>query len=202
MMVVVLTAPACAEIRRFTVTPHEICPGTTVKTDWDATGKPSVTTQPDLKPQSGRTYLPTADTDFLMTVRGFLKTAKAPPNRVTLYTGTPPSPVPMSQPLTFTTKCVGNNVVAEDTLVPADWDPRLMIATIASGEDREITIAHEGREATFTPANNSSTSFSGTRLSGSWKITVPLSSTEKCSGENPPTSLHQIALTPSLYCRN
>ena len=191
---------ACAEIRKFTVIPHEICPGTTVKAAWDITGSPTVRTSPDLKPQSDQTYAPTTDTDFTLTAKTLLKSETAPPNTVTLYTGTQAAPKAMAQPLVFRTKCVGNVVVAEDRLLPEDWDSKLAISTITSNEDREITIEHEGKQATFTPQSPLSFAFAGTKTLGEWRVTVPLKAGESCTGTTPPRGLGQIALSPSLYC--
>jgi hypothetical protein len=192
----------CAAVRKFTVTPHEICPGTRVKTDWDVTGRPTVRTSPDLPPESDRTYAPTANTDFIISAKTLLKTATAPPNTVTLYTGTSGSPREMDQPLTFRSKCIGNLVVAQQDLRPQDWDSKITIESMTSNEDREVTIEHDGKRATLTPQNPASAVFSGSRMVGSWRISLPLKSGETCTGDTPPGGLDQIAFTPSLYCGN
>jgi len=191
---------ACAEIRRFTVTPHEICPGTSVKTEWDVTGTPTVTTSPEVKPQGDRTYRPTTDTQFVLTVKALFSQKTAPANAVTVYTGTAAAPAEMGQLFVFRAKCAGGSVVAEDTLVAADWDSRLSIATITSIEDRNITIEHEGKRAVFTAQAPTSSALAGTRMVGHWRITVPLRPGESCNGAAPPGDLRQIALKPSLYC--
>jgi hypothetical protein len=190
----------CAEIRTFTVTPHDICPGTSVKTDWDISGKPKLTTTPPLAPQSERVYVPTSDTDFTLTAKALLNKKTAPPNTVTLYTGTPSAPKEMPQPLVFRTTCVDGVVIAAETLLAEDWDPKLAVATITSGEDRDITIEHDGKQATFTAQNPTSSGLTGTKMVGMWRITVPLKPGESCSGSNPPTELNKIVLSPFLYC--
>lgn len=176
-----LSTASCASRMEFTVTPHEICAGTPVKVDWRvARGSPRLTTDPPITQQSDRTYLPATTTRFIITVKPWIGKPKRRETAATVYTGT------ISQPensdMAFRTRCEGRDLIGSFDRPAAEWDPRLTVGLVESGEGRDLSVTHEGREATLTAQQMTTSAFDGTMLGGSWSVRVPLLSSERCDG--------------------
>jgi hypothetical protein len=181
----------CApKIHRFTVTPSHTCAGTPVTLDAQVTGTPTLTVDPPLPEQPGRVYVPQVTTHFVISVKRWpSKKPAGSEAEVRVFPGTRgPDEV------TAKVRCQGGTVsgtVPRDTI---QWDPRLQVTVVESGEDREITVSHAGRTAGLTPQAPTTRAFEGTSPGGDWTISSPLRPGEACgSGAVLPTSLNVSA---------
>ena len=177
-----LAAGSCAtKIHSFTVTPHEICVGTPVKVDWSVKGgRARVTTNPAINPQTDRMYLPSTTTQFIITVKPWIGKPKSKETAATVYTGT--ASQPETSEMGFRTRCEGNSLLGSFDRQLTEWDPRLTVGLVESGEGRDVTVNHQGKQATLTAQQPSTNAFDGTKLGGSWSVTVPLLPSERCDG--------------------
>jgi len=193
-------ASACEpNVRRFSVVPHHVCTGTPVMLAWEVAGCPTVTTDPPLKPRSGRTYIPTTTTAFTLTARRWPRKPKASQTEAKVYDSAATSPHPDEMPFSMT--CRGDSIVGTLERPLAEWDSRLLVATVQSGEDRTVTLGHDGRAATLTALNPTTDTFDGTTLGGTWTVSAPLLASESCDGTaHRPTDL--ILVTAYARCAN
>ena len=188
----VLTAAAsvgCApKIHRFTVTPSHVCVGTPVKLDAQVTGTPTLTTDPPLAQQPGNVYVPEATTHFVISVtRWPTKKPKGSEAEVRVFPGEPDE-------VTAKVRCEGATVTGTLRRDPAEWDPRLQVTVVESGEDREVTVSHAGRTARMTPEASATRAFEGTSPGGDWTISSPLRPGETCgAGAAIPANLNVSA---------
>jgi hypothetical protein len=195
MVVPLVACSACAPKIKFTVTPHELCPGTRVIAEFEVKGgRAKVTNDKQLAAQSGNVYVPTVTTTFVITVKPLVGRPKSKETQATVYEGTVSQPE--ASEIGFKPKCEGSSLVATLERPLAEWDPKLTVGSVESAEGRDVTVAHEGRQATLTARQPRSTAFDGTRLGGTWSITVPLLPTEKCdgAGSTPPDLIIVTAL--------
>src|SRR5262245_24368485 len=127
--------PACApKIARFTVVPHHLCSGTPVGVDWEVTGSPRLTTAPPIAPQADRTYAPTATTVFTLEVRRWPGKPKTSQTEAKVVQGTAAGPE--ADEIPFNLKCEAGALVGTLERPPADWDARIRVGALESGEDR------------------------------------------------------------------
>jgi hypothetical protein len=183
------TGAACApKIHRFTVTPSHICAGTPVKLDAQVTGTPTLTIDPPLTEQPGNIYVPQATTHFVISVtRWPIKKPKGSEAEVRVFPGGPDE-------VTAKVRCEGGTVSGTVAREPAEWDPRLQVTVVESGEDREVTVTHAGRTARLTPQAPTTSAFEGTSPGGDWTISSPLRAGETCgTGGATPANLNVSA---------
>lgn len=183
------TAAGCApKIARFTVTPSHVCAGTPVKLDARVTGTPTLTIDPPLTEQPGHVYLPQATTHFVISVKRWpIKKPKGSEAEVRIFPGEPDE-------VTAKVRCEGGTVSGTQRRDPAEWDPRLQVTVVESGEDREVTVAHAGRTARLTPEAPATNAFEGTSPGGDWTISSPLRAGETCdAGAAIPANLNVSA---------
>jgi hypothetical protein len=179
-----------ARVDRFTVMPSHICAGTPVKLDMQVAGTPTLTIDPPLQPQVGQVYVPQATTHFVVAVTRWPPNTKAgSETEVRVMPGTPPAP----DEVTASVSCVGDKVTGTLLRSPEEWDRRLRVGIVESGEDREVIVSHEGREARLTVQKPSTSAFDGTSLGGAWVISSPLQSQERCAGVPPPPNLLNVS---------
>lgn len=173
---------ACAPtISRFTATPHEVCPGTPVQIAWRVSGgSAKLTTDPPLSSQSDESYVPTTTTQFILTVEPLLGKPKSRETEATVYTGIAGEPQPSE--IAFMPPCQRGGVVATAERPLAEWDPRLTVGWVETNEERDLTLSHEGRQATLTAGQPGTQAFDGTQLAGTWSLVIPLLPSESCDG--------------------
>ena len=182
-------AVACApKIHRFTVTPSHVCAGTPVTLDAKVTGTPTLTVDPPLSEQPGHVYVPQATTHFVISVKRWpTKKPKGSEAEVRVFPGGPDE-------VTAKVRCEGGTVSGTQSRDPAEWDPRLQVTVVESGEDREVTVTHAGRTAHLTPQAPTTSAFEGTSPGGDWTISSPLRAGEACgSGTAVPANLNVSA---------
>ena len=179
---------ACAPtISQFTATPHEVCPGTPVQIKWKVSGgSAKLATDPPLSSQSEETYVPTTTTQFILTVEPLLGKPKSRETEATVYTGVASQLQPSE--IAFMPPCQPGSVVATAERPLAEWDPRLTVGSVETDEERDLTLSHEGRQATLTAGQPGTQVFDGTKLAGSWSLVIPLLPNESCdgTGDRPP----------------
>jgi hypothetical protein len=200
LIVAIAGVPSCAPtIRRFTVLPHDVCKGTPVVAEWDVSGgRATISTDPNLPPQSGRTYVPATTTKFVLTVTPLVGKPVAKPNEVTVFTGTAGQPEPDQISFEEIT-CQAGQVTGTANRPFTGWDQRLTVGLVESGNDRSVSVNHEGRTAVLTTQEPTTRVFDGTKLGGTWTVSVPLIGTEKCdgTGTKPPDL---VIVTAQVYC--
>lgn len=179
---------ACAPtIRQFEVTPHAVCPGTPVAITWKVRGgSAKLTTVPPLRSQSNETYIPATTTRFILTVEPFLGEPKSRETEATVYTPIPDEP--LTSEIAFTPPCQRDRIVAKAERPFEEWDPRLTVGRVETSEARDLTLSHEGRQATLTARESGTETFDGTQLAGTWTLEIPLLPNERCDepGNLPP----------------
>jgi hypothetical protein len=191
LVVALASAAGCApKIHRFTVTPSHVCAGTPVTLDAQVTGTPTLTIDPPLAEQPGHVYVPQATTHFVVSVRRWPSKKRAGSEtevRVFPGTGDPDE-------ITAKVRCDGGTVSGTQSRDAREWDPRLQVTVVESGEDREVTLAHAGRTARLTTQAPTTRAFEGTSPGGDWTISSPLRPGETCeSGAAMPTNLNVSA---------
>ena len=188
-----------AHITRFTVLPHDICTGTTVVAAWKASGgRARISAHPPLDEHPRRTYLPAETTTFVLTVKPLIGRPDQKPNEVTVFSATSDHPEPDG--LSFEDlKCENGMVTGSADRPFTEWDGKLSVSSIESGDGREVAVTHEGRTATLTAQAPTTSEFKGTKLGGSWSVRVPLLPAEKCdgTGAKPP---NLVMITVQVYC--
>jgi hypothetical protein len=182
-------APGCAPtITRFTVTPSHVCAGTPVTLDARVTGTPTLTIEPPLREQPGHIYVPEATTHFVISVKRWPnKKPKGSEAEVRVFPGQPDE-------VTAKVRCENGVVSGTQRRDPTEWDPRLQVTVVESGEDREVTVTHAGRTARLTPQARATSAFEGTSPGGDWTISSPLRAGETCdAAEAGPANLNVSA---------
>jgi hypothetical protein len=195
-----VAATSCsAHIKEFTVLPHEICKGTIVVAAWKASGgRGKVATEPPLEQRAQRTYLPAETTTFVLTVKPLIGKADQKPNEVTVFSATSSDPEPDG--LSFEGLTCANGFVTGTADRPfTEWDAKLSVSSVGSGDGREVAVTHESHTATLTAQTPATAEFKGTKLGGTWTVRVPLLPSEKCdgSGAKPPDV---VIITAQVYC--
>jgi hypothetical protein len=190
VLVATLTSACTAKVGRFVVKPSHTCAGTPVTLDMSVTGKATVTTDPPLEPVSRRTYQPRTTTHFVVAVEWWLPPSKdGSETEVTVMPGDPPR----QDELTANVACQGGVLVGTLLRSVDEWDPRLTVETVESGEDRDVTVRHEGRQAHLTPRQPSTRIFEGTSPAGEWIMSSPLLGHERCGSTPPPPNLLNVS---------
>jgi len=197
VLLVCLMAGGCAaRINRFVVAPHHLCSGTAVRVDWDAAGRASLTTDPPLQPQAGgRTYAPSTSTVFTLTAKRWpRKPAVSQAEATVLQTGAGAGAEDQDpDELPFQMSCSEGRLVGTLTRPVSEWD-RLLVGTLESDGEREIVVAHDGKEVRLSTRTPSTTAFEGMALGGTWTVTAPLLAPEACgSTTHPPPDLFVIS---------
>ena len=191
LVLVFASAAGCVpKVHRFTVTPSHVCAGTAVTLDAQVTGTPTLTVDPPLAEQPGHVYVPQATTRFVISVKRWpAKKAAGSEAEVRVFPGTgDPDEV------TAKVRCAGGTVSGTLARDAIEWDPRLQVTKVESGEDREVTVSHAGRSARLTPEAPSTRTFEGTSPGGEWTISSPLRPGEACdSGAALPTNFSVAA---------
>jgi len=178
MLAIATLALGCAaKVNRFAVVPSHVCAGTPVKLEMDVVGSPTVTIDPPLQPEPNQTYIPQQTTHFVVSVRrGPLNSKEGSETEVKVMPGTPAEP----DEITAAVVCQDQRLAGAIPRAPGEWDPRLRVTTVESGQDREIVVSHEGREAHLTPQGPSTSAFEGTSPGGTWTLWSPLRNGEQC----------------------
>ena len=197
LAVVAAAGVACAaKVARFDIVPSHVCAGTSVKLDMQVKGTPSVTVSPPLPQEPGQTYIPMTTTRFLLKVRRWPLKPVGSEAEVKVMPGDPPEP----DEITASVTCQANKVAGSVQRPAFEWDPRLRVTTVESGEDREISISHAGRSATLTPQNPTTNVFAGTSPSGDWTLRSPLKPGEECGADLAPPNL--LNVSAQVRCGN
>lgn len=190
MAVALLFGPACAaKVLKFEVAPSHVCAGTPVKLDMQVVGTPSVTTDPPLTEQAPHTYMPTTTTHFVLKVRRWPRKPVGSEAEVKVMPGHPAEP----DEITASVVCQTDKLLGSVVRPPAEWDSRLRVTTVESGEEREVLVTHEGRSARLTPGNPTTSVFDGTSPGGEWTLSSPLEAGESCGASPPPPNLLNVA---------
>lgn len=190
MAVPLLAGPACAsKVLKFEVAPSHVCAGTPVKLDVLVVGTPSLTISPPLTEQAGHTYLPTTTTHFVLSVRRWPRKPAGSEVQVKVMPGNHAEP----DEITASVVCQTDKLLGTVVRRPAEWDSRLRVTTLESGEEREVLVTHEGRSARLTPASPTTNAFDGTSPGGDWTLSSPLKAGERCRASPPPPSLLNVA---------
>lgn len=192
-----LVGPACApKVLKFEVTPSHVCARTPVKLDMQVVGTPSVTINPPLTEQAGHTYVPITTTHFVLSVLRWPHKPCGSEAEVKVMPGNPAEP----DEITASVACETDKLIGTVPRPPAEWDPRLKVTTVESGEDREVLVTHEGRSARLTPASPTTNAFDGTSPGGDWTLSSPLKAAERCEANRPPPNLLNVAA--QMRCGN
>jgi hypothetical protein len=169
---------ACApKIARFTVTPSHICAGTAVKLDAQVTGKPTLTVDPPAAVQPGNVYRPQVTTHFVISVKRWPSKKPAGSEAEVRVLPVPGEP----DEVTAKVRCDGTLVSGTLGRDASEWDPRLQVVLVETGEDRELTVTHAGRTARLTREAPSTRAFEGTSPGGEWTISSPLPAGQTCA---------------------
>ncbi len=161
-----------------------------MRLDLKVNGQPSVTSEPPLPSPGDHVYLPTTTTRFHLTVRRWLQKDAVSETEVRVMAGAlDAEPDEISIPVT----CQENRLVGSLERLPAEWDRRLRVARVESGEDRELRIVHEGREARLSPQDPATSAFADTGAAGTWAVSAPLGPAERCDATPAPPDLLTIA---------
>jgi hypothetical protein len=190
----ILTAAAvttCApKIHRFTVTPSHVCAGTPVKLDAQVTGTPTLTIDPPVAEQPASVYRPHVTTHFVISVKRWPSKKPAGSEAEVRVFPAPGAP----DEVTAKVRCDGATVSGTLTRDTAEWDSRLQVTVVESGEDREVMVSHAGRTARLTPEAPATHAFEGTSPGGDWTISSPLRPGETCgAGAAIPANLNVSA---------
>jgi hypothetical protein len=193
----VLTLPGCAaRVVRFQAAPSHVCAGTPVTLTVETVGSPAVSTAPPLAEGPGRTYRPAVTTRFFLTVSRFLGKKARSETEVRVMPGSPGE----ADEITANVVCAGGRISGTVQRDPAAWDPRLRVAAVESGEDRDVEVVHEGRSATLTPQQPTTSAFEGTSPGGAWTLSSALRAGESC-GSSPPVA-DILNLSAGVRCRD
>lgn len=188
--VALLGAPACApKVLKFEVTPSHVCSGTPVKLNIQVAGTATITTTPALPHQPGQTYIPTTTTHFVVSVSRWPRKPAGSETEVKVMPGNPAEP----DEITANVSCQADKVAGTVPRTASEWDTRLKVTTVESGEDREVLVTHEGRSARLTPQSPTTTAFDGTSPGGDWNLSSPLKGGEKCGASPAPPSLLNVS---------
>ena len=180
----------CApKVIKFEVTPSHACSGTPVRLEMRVVGTPTITTDPSLAEQAPHQYVPTTTTHFVVSVRRWPGKPAGSETEVKVMPGEPGEP----DEITANVNCQADNLAGTVARPAHDWDPRLRVTTVESGEDREVLVSHEGRSARLTPDSPSTNAFDGTSPGGDWILSSPLRSGERCGASPPPPNLLNIS---------
>lgn len=174
---------------RFDVIPSHACSGTPVRLELRVAGTPTITTEPSLAEQADHTYVPTATTHFVLSVRRWPGKPAGSETEVKVMPGEPAEP----DEITAQVRCEADQLTGTVPRAVREWDPRLRVTTVESGEEREVIVSHEGRSARLTPESPSTNAFDGTSPGGDWILTSPLRSGERCGASPPPPNLLNIS---------
>lgn len=186
-----------ASVNRFAVVPSHVCAGTPVKLEMDVLGSPTITVDPPLEQQAGETYVPETTTHFVLSVRRWpLGSRAGSETEVKVMPGTPAQ----VDEIAAAVICQDQKITGSLLRPQGEWDPRLRVTTVESGEDRDIVITHEGREGRVTPQNPTTTAFDGTSPGGAWTFSSPLGNGERCDGSRAPLNL--LNVSAQVTCGN
>jgi hypothetical protein len=134
---------------------------------------------------------------FILTLKPVIGKAVSKEAAVKVFTGTASSPEP--DKIGFEPKCSGGTIVQQVERPPSEWDQKLLVGALESTGSRDISIEHEGRQATLTSQAPKTDTFDGMKLAGKWRISSPLLPSESCdgTGQKPP---RVVILTAHVRC--
>jgi hypothetical protein len=122
-----------ARVARFAVVPSHVCAGTPVKLEMDVLGSPTISVDPPLEQQAREIYLPETTTHFVVSVRRWpLGSRAGSETEVKVMPGTPAE----ADEITAAVICHDEKVTGSIVPPQGEWDPRLRVTTVESGEDR------------------------------------------------------------------
>ena len=183
-----LLAGACsAKVHHVVASPSHVCAGTPIVLDVKVTGRKTLTIDPALEPDGRSIYRPQTSTRFMVTAKSCL-----PPGTDGGEAGVTVLSPDEPDEITANVVCQGGELIGTVPRPPAEWDPRLRVRTIESGESRAISIRHAGREARLTPQMPTTRAFEGTSPGGDWILSSPLVGSERCGGNPPPPDILNV----------
>jgi hypothetical protein len=199
-LVLAVIATGCApKVVRFDVVPTHVCEGTPSLASWEISGRPELSTAPGLQPLPGQgpRYQVTEDTVFTLQAKRWPRKPDVSESEVKFHR-TPP---PVKELVVVKLACEGRNLVGVLPRPAAEWDPKILLETVASDGTREVRVDHEGRHATLTVATPSTDAFRGATMAGVWQVMTPLSPNERC-GDPASAPPGRIILTTHFACGN
>lgn len=189
-----LIAAACApKITRFDVLPSRVCEGTSSLVTWDISGTPELATNPPIQPLTGEPlrYQAIEDTTFTLTAKRWPHRPAVSETEVRVHQ----MAAPVRELIAFQMTCEGTSLVGLLPRPATEWDRKIRLETISSDGKREMTVEHEGRSATLSPAEPSTRTFQGAAMAGMWKLTTPLGMNERCGDPAAPPPARLILIT-------
>jgi hypothetical protein len=196
---IAVLALACAgcwgpSISRFDVTPPVLCGGEKAVVTWDARGETALAIQEEPSEGAASDCLASGQETFALTL-----TSHSQSNEVERRVELVQLHANATEPIALRANAVeGTNVVATGEKNPGLWESRVEVATIASCQNRPITVEHAGKSAVIVPGNEPSDALSGTPLSGAWELRSTLTDPEV---KTPSLRPKELIVLATLRCR-
>lgn len=168
---------SCASIQSFDARPRNACEGDAVIVSWQATGRVSLRSLPDLPdtvevPEAGsRSFAVTAPTRFELEARGAFGDASAEAEI---------DVAPQRHTFGEIASCASEGGSLRAVMqLDTQLSPAFRIASVDNVLSREIGVEKDGRTAHLAPGAQSA-ALSGLPVLGEWILTSPLSDGETC----------------------
>ena len=173
----------CAQIKSFSVAPSAVCPGETVKIDWQASGNngnvtlnaaPPLEGTGDVATEGSRSFAPTQSTRFVIKAPGLLKSDQREWDVLVI-------PSRSFRLLGGVAQCGGNpqSVLTSFTIQQKDTSSRVRAVLITNSYHRPLWVGKEGMEVEIPP-NGTTDGFKNMPVTGAWTVRTPVGTDEAC----------------------
>ncbi len=173
----------CAQIRSFSVAPSTVCPGETIKIDWQVSGNSDVVTLKATPPLKGteevategsQFLIPMHSTRFVLKAPGLLKSDQREWDVLVI-------PSQSSRLLGGVAQCDGNpqSVLTSFTIQQKDTSARIRAVSIENNYHRPLSVSKGGVEVEIPPGG-ATDGFKNIPAIGTWAIRMPVTVDEAC----------------------
>jgi hypothetical protein len=173
----------CAQIKSFSVAPSTVCPGETVKIDWQASGNsgsvtldavPALEGMGDVATEGSRSFTPAQSTRFVLKAPGLLKSAQREWDVLVI-------PSQSSRLFGGVAQCGGDarSVLTSFTIQQKDTSSRVRAVSITNNYHRPLSVSKEGVEVEIPP-NGTTDGFKNVPVTGTWTVRTPIGPREAC----------------------
>jgi hypothetical protein len=173
----------CAQIKSFSVAPSTVCPGETIKIDWQASGNngnvildaiPPLAGTGEVATEGSRSLAPTQSTRFVIKAPGLLKSDQREWDVLVI-------PSQSSRLLGGVAQCGGDrqSVLTSFTIQQKDTSSRVRAVLITNRYHRPLSVSKEGVEIEIPP-NGTTDGFKNAPISGTWTVRTPVGPDEAC----------------------
>lgn len=188
-----LCASCAPSIYTFHAAPRRICSGDSVKLDWNASkagtisAKPQQPTPGEVPAQGSASLIPTSSARFHLEVSNLWGSAGRD-NDVEVLAG---RSLPVGQSVADPSATCAGGTLAVTALAPADaWSAQAVVGdvTTLSEDKHRYHIEHAGVKVDLSPGQVSQ-AFKGTKVAGTWALSLTLLDGEKCGTPTVPRNL-------------